>query len=217
MIREANAGAQPRGPLSPATAQLPEPGLALDRSRQDRVPDVVNGGQAPRRGTAPLESSRGRRPLKQRHMPRVVDTAALVIDEAVMIGRAPRRDQPTNRQLGIDDHIGHLKLGSGLGDVECLAAEQPLQPVADAERQSSDGRDNPEPLVLHVGPQGPGHRPGVRRLAPGSHGRPEAHTDRAEKLCPTHPDLPELGSEGRCHCRRHGATTIRASTVARLM
>ena len=110
--------------------------------------------------------------MKQRHLPRVGDAAALVVDEAV-IGRAPRRDQPTDRQLRIDDHVGDLKLGSGLGDVECLAAEQRLQPVADAERQSSDGRDDPEPLVLHVGPQRPGQCYGGRRLAAGNHGRPE--------------------------------------------
>src|SRR5213593_1269296 len=79
------------------TAQLPEFGLALDPFRQDRDPHVVDCHQAPRRATAPLESSLNTIPVTQRHMPRALDTAAPVIDEPV-IRRAPRRDQPTNRQ-----------------------------------------------------------------------------------------------------------------------
>jgi hypothetical protein len=67
--------------------------------------------------------------MKQRHLPRVGNATAFVVDEAV-IGRAPRRDQPTYRQLRIDDIVGDLKRGSGLSDIECLAAEQRLQPVS---------------------------------------------------------------------------------------
>jgi hypothetical protein len=56
--------------------------------------------------------------MKQRHLPGVGDAAALVVDEA-MIGRAASYDQATDRQLRIRDHVGDLKLGSGLRDVEC--------------------------------------------------------------------------------------------------
>ena len=70
--------------------------------------------------------------MKQRHLPCVGDAAALVVDEA-MIGRAPRRDEPPERQLRIDDIVGGLKLGSGLRDVEVRGGEQLLQPVADTE------------------------------------------------------------------------------------
>src|SRR5687768_12918232 len=126
--------------------ELPEPGRAFDRARQDGLPNVVDCRQAAWRGSAPLESGRGRRPVKQRHVPRVGDAAALIIDEAIIV-RAPRRDQPTNRQ-GRDAPFACLKPGSGLGDVECLTAEQRLQRVADTEGQSSDGCDNPEPRVL---------------------------------------------------------------------
>jgi hypothetical protein len=79
----------------------------------------------------------------------VGDAAAFVVDEAV-IGRAPRRNQTAYRQLRIEHHVGDLKLGSGLGDVERLAAEQRLEFVSDTEWQPSDGRDDPEPFVLQV-------------------------------------------------------------------
>jgi hypothetical protein len=80
------------------------------------------------------------------------DAAALVVDKAVL-DRAPRGDQPTDRQAPVLDHVGRLELGSGLCDVECLGAEQLLQRVADAERESSDRRDDLEPIVLHVVPK----------------------------------------------------------------
>ena len=65
-------------------------------------------------------------------MPRVGDAAALIVTR--QYDRVPRRDQPADRQLRIDDHVGDPRLGFGLGEVERLAAEQRLQPVADAER-----------------------------------------------------------------------------------
>ena len=110
------------------------------------------------------------------------DASAFVVDEAV-IGRAARRDQPTDRQLWIAGHVGDPILGSGLSDVECLAAEQRLQHVSDAKWQPSDGRDDPEPLVLHVGPQPDGQFYGGRGLAAGNHDRPKARAKRAEKSC----------------------------------
>src|SRR4029453_16513905 len=112
------------------TEELPEPGWAFDYSGQDGFPNVVDCRQVAWRGTAPLEASRRRPPVKQRDMPRASAAAALIVDEAIF-DRAPRRDQPTDRQLRIDNHVGDLKLSSGFGDVECLAAEQRLQPVAD--------------------------------------------------------------------------------------
>ena len=84
-------------------------------------------------------------------------------------------------QLPIAKDVGDLKRGSGLGDVERLAAEQRLQPVSDAEWQPSDRRDDLEPLVLHVGLQCPGHYDWGRRLAGGHHGRTHSHANRAEK------------------------------------
>jgi hypothetical protein len=167
--------------------KLPERGRALDRSGQDRVSNVVDCPQVAWRSTSPLESGRGRRPVKQRHVPGVEATAALIVNEGVIISRAPRRDQPTDRQLRIDDHVGDLELGSGLRDVQGLAAEQRLQPIADAERQSSDGRDNLEPLVIQVSPQRPGHCYVGCRLVAGNQDRPEAHANRAEQLCAAHP------------------------------
>jgi hypothetical protein len=90
--------------------------------------------------------------MKQRHMPRTSTAAALVVDEAVIV-RTSRRDQSASSQPGnAGDAVG-LKLGSGLRDVEYLTAKQRLQLVADTERESSDGRDDPEPFVLHVGAQ----------------------------------------------------------------
>src|SRR5687768_10736258 len=74
--------------------QLPHPAGTLDLSGQGRVPNIADGRQAPRRGTAPLETGLGRRPVKQGHVPGVGVAAALVVDETV-IGRAPCRDQPT--------------------------------------------------------------------------------------------------------------------------
>ena len=65
------------------------------------------------------------------------DAAALVVDEA-MIGRASGCDQPTDRQCRIAPHVGDLKFGFRFRDVECPAAEQRLQPVANTERQSPD-------------------------------------------------------------------------------
>jgi hypothetical protein len=79
------------------------------------------------------------------------------------VSRASRR-QPSDRQLRPAGHGRDLKLGSGLRDVECLAAEQRLQPVADTERQSSDGRDSIQPLVLQVGPQRLGQCPASKLL-----------------------------------------------------
>ena len=151
-LREAALRKGQRGvPTRPYSGSL----IAPDRTAMPNVVDCLESAWG---GAAPLESSRGRRPVKQRHLPRVGDAAALVVDEA-MIDRAPRRDQPTDRQLRIADHVGDLKLGSGLGDVEIRAGEQLLQPVADTERQSSDRRDNLEPIVLHVGPQRLGQAP----------------------------------------------------------
>ena len=97
------------------------------------------------------------------------DAAALVVDEA-MIGRASGCDQPTDRQRRIAPHVGDLKFGFRFRDVECPAAEQRLQPVANTERQSPDGRDNLELLGLHVGPQRLGQRQRWRRLATGNRG-----------------------------------------------
>src|SRR6187549_306384 len=78
-------------PLLPSPhAALPE--LPLGRSGENRGPHLVDGRQARRRGAAPFECGRGRSPVKQRGMPRVGDTAALVVDEAV-ISRAPRPGQ----------------------------------------------------------------------------------------------------------------------------
>src|SRR5688572_18509263 len=108
-----------------ATEELPELVRAFDRSGQDGLSDVVDCREAAWGCAAPFESSRRRRPVKQRHLPRVGDAAALVVDEA-MIGRASRRDHATDRQLLRADHVGNLKLGSGLCDVECLAPEQGL-------------------------------------------------------------------------------------------
>ena len=71
--------------------------------------------------------------MEERHQPGVSATAALVVDEAVMIGRAAARDQSTKRQIRITDHLGGLKRGSGFGDVERPTVEQLLQSVANAE------------------------------------------------------------------------------------
>ena len=76
--------------------ELPERCRALDHPGQDGVANIVDCLQAAWRGTAPLEASRRRRPVKQRHMPRVGAAAALIVDEAI-IDRAPRRDQPADR------------------------------------------------------------------------------------------------------------------------
>jgi hypothetical protein len=104
-----------------------------DGSGQDGLSNVVDCAEAARRGAAPLEPSRRRRPVIQRHMPGVGETAALVVDEAV-IGRAAGGDQPADRQIRVDTGPGPLKLGVRLGDVECLAAEQRRHRLADAER-----------------------------------------------------------------------------------
>jgi hypothetical protein len=118
--------------------------------------------------------------VEQRCLPRVGDAAALVVDEAV-VGRAARRHQPTNRQFRIDDDVGDLKRGAGLRDGECLAAEQSLKGVPDAERHSSDGRDDSEPLVLHVSTERHGQGHAGRGLAAGNHRdkRPPPITQRS--------------------------------------
>ncbi len=108
--------------------------------------------------------------MKQRDLPRVRRAAPLVVDEAV-IGRAPRHNQPADRQIRIADLVGGLKRGSGLRDAECLAAEQPLQPFSDTERQAADGRDNPKSVLPEVDPQ-----------------RPDNSTEDADWLAATRPD-----------------------------
>src|SRR4029079_11113858 len=80
-----------------ATRGLPGPIGGFNRSGQDRVPNVVDCLEAAWSDTAPLESGRLRCPVKQRDLPRVGDASALVVDEA-MIGRAPRRNQPPDRE-----------------------------------------------------------------------------------------------------------------------
>ena len=50
--------------------------------------------------------------------------------------------------------------------------------VADAERQSSDGRHDPERRIAQVGAQRLGQDSRGRSLAHGRHGRPEEHADR---------------------------------------
>ena len=81
-----------------------------------------------------------------------------------------RRDQPPDGQLRIADRVGHLKLGSRLGDVEVPGAEHCLELIADTERQSPDGRDDRELLVLQVGPQRLGQWTSGRRLAADHYG-----------------------------------------------
>ena len=99
-----------------------------------------------------------------------------------MFVRASGRDHPADRQIRVAAHTADLKLFAWLGDVEARAAEQVLQSGADAERQSSEGRDKLEPFVLHVGPQLSGQGDWRRLLAAGNQGRPDAHADRTEPL-----------------------------------
>jgi hypothetical protein len=62
---------------------------------------------------------------------------AFVVDEAVVIVRAPRRHEAAARGVREDIVTGGLKLVAGLGDVERRAAEQRLQLLSYPERQSS--------------------------------------------------------------------------------
>src|SRR5918993_362584 len=94
--------------------RLPGPGMALDHSGQDCLPHRVDCLEATRRVTAPLESSCLRRPVKQRDMPRVSDSAALVVNEAVEIVRTPSCDHPADWKPRRGDQVGGLKRGSGL-------------------------------------------------------------------------------------------------------
>jgi len=74
-----------------------------------------------------------------------------------------------------------------------LTAEQRLQPRADTERQSSEGRDNLALFGLYVGPQLGGQVDWGRLLAPGNHDG--AQEDRA--CCSTESrQLPSLASLG---------------------
>src|SRR5687767_4590242 len=64
--------------------ELPDRGGALDGPGQDRIPKIVDRCQAAGRGTAPHEAGRRRRPVKQRHMPRVRGAATLIMNEAIL-------------------------------------------------------------------------------------------------------------------------------------
>jgi hypothetical protein len=160
--------------------RLPDLRGTLDCAGQDGLPNVVDGRQPASRGGAPLESGGVRRPVKERDPPRVGAPAALVVHETV-IGRAAGGDQSTKRQLRVGARGAALELGSGLGDVERLTAEERLQPVAHAEWKTSDRSDNLEPLVPHVVAQRPGQGCGRGGLARRGHGRPGAQADRAEQ------------------------------------
>src|SRR5687767_2341698 len=119
-------------------AALPGPVRACDLSRQDGVSNLVDPHQAAWRGTAPLEASRIRTPVKQGDAPGGNVASSFVVDET-MIGRAARRHQPAARQQGaVRGGAGGLKLGSGLSDVERRTAEQLPQRVRDPERQTSN-------------------------------------------------------------------------------
>ena len=109
-------GAADRGVL------LPDLDGAFDRSGQRGVPNCVERGQAGSRPSTPLESGRRGRPMKEGHEPGADGTTALVVNEAV-IGRAAGRDQSAKRQPRSLDCVSALKVGAGLGDVECLTTE----------------------------------------------------------------------------------------------
>jgi len=160
-------------------AELPRPVRAHDLSGQDGVPNVIDYRQTGWRGPSPLEAGRVRRPAKKGDAARVGAAPALVVNEAV-IGRAPRRNQPAPRPPGTGSAVGALKLRSGLGDVERRTAEQLLQPVPDAVRQSSDGRHHVETLILKVGPQRARYRQRGRRLMTSHRAEREAYGEGAE-------------------------------------
>ena len=173
---------------------------AFDRPRQDGVLDVPNSRKAARRGAAPLEPSRGGRPVKQRHVPRVSGAAPLVVNEAV-IDRAPRRDQPAARQPRIVDRAGVLKLAPG----SAMSSDGLPNNVCSSSRTPSGS-----PRMDVTMPNGssftwarsaPDSTGGC--LAAGNRGRPEAHANRAEKSYVMHPVPPLNPLQRNIFTRRH--------------